>query len=42
MLEYSGVLDLPKWCGQNSHVTCQVPKNDGGALRACSEGFVCC
>ena len=31
------VLRLPRWCRQNSHVTC--PKKDGGSLPACAEIF---
>ena len=38
MLAYAGVLRLPRWCRQNSHVTCS--KKDGGSLPACT-GIFC-
>ena len=37
MLAYAGVLRLPRWCRQNSHVTCS--KKYGGSLPACVEIF---
>ena len=37
-LTYAGVLRLPRWCRQNSHVTC--PKKRWG-ITACMRGILC-